>query len=145
MFVQDTQKWQRIAYAKKKRSNGAKALFPIRMSRPKRNFPKRGEVWWINFDPSIGTESSKTRPAIIVSNDISNEFLERIQAVPITSNITKVYPSETFVSVRGKKNKAAADQIATVSKLRLGNKIGRITEGELANLEFVVKLQLGLS
>ena len=115
------------------------------MSRPKRNFPKRGEVWWINFDPSIGTESSKTRPAIIVSNDISNEFLERIQAVPITSNITKVYPSETFVSVRGKKNKAAADQIATVSKLRLGNKIGRITEGELANLEFVVKLQLGLS
>lgn len=115
------------------------------MARPKRNFPKRGEIWWINFDPSIGTESAKTRPAIIVSNDSSNEFLERIQVVPLTSNVTKIYPSEAVIVLRGKKNKAAADQIATVSKLRIREKIGHVTADELASVEFVVRLQLGLS
>lgn len=113
------------------------------MSR-KRNFPKRGEVWWINFDPSIGTESTKTRPAIVISNDVSNEFLERVQVVPLTSNVAKIYPSETIVVLRGKKNKAAADQIATVSKLRLKEKIGRVSADELASVEYVLKLQLDL-
>ena len=111
----------------------------------KRDFPKRGDVWWVNFDPAIGTESMKTRPAVIVSNDISNEFLERVQVVPITSNVTKIYPSEAIVTLRGKKNKAAADQITTVSKLRLRTRIARLTEDELASVEFVMKMQLGLS
>ena len=113
------------------------------MSR-KRDFPKRGEVWWVNFDPSVGTEAAKTRPALIVSNDISNEFLERVQVVPLTSNVTKIYPSETIITLRGKKNKAAADQITTVSTLRIHKKIGRITPEELADVEFATKLQLGL-
>lgn len=113
------------------------------MSR-KRDFPKRGEVWWVNFDPSVGTESAKIRPAIIMSNDISNEFLERVQVVPLTSNVTKIYPSETIIMLRGKKNKAAADQITTASKRRLQERIGRITADELASVEFVLKLQLGL-
>lgn len=115
------------------------------MSRGKHHFPKRGEVWWINFDPSIGTESAKTRPAVVVSNDISNEFLERVQVVPLTSNVRKIYPSETVVMVRGKKNKAAADQITTTSKQRMKERIGRLTSDELASVEFVMKLQLGLS
>ncbi len=116
----------------------------IHMSRQKRSFPKRGEVWWVNFDPSIGTEAAKTRPAIIVSNDISNEFLERVQVVPLTSNITKIYPSETLIALRDKKSKAVADQIATVSKLRIRKKIGTLSSDELASVEFVLKLQLGL-
>ena len=115
------------------------------MSRTRSNAPKRGEIWWTTFGPAIGTESSKTRPAIIVSNDDSNEFLERLQVVPLTSNISKIYPSETIVMLRGKKNKAAADQVSTVSKRRLREKIGRITDDELASVEFVLKLQLGLS
>ncbi len=110
----------------------------------KNNFPRRGDIWWVSFDPSIGTEVKKTRPAIIVSNDISNEFLERVQVVPLTSNTTRVYPSETLVVIRGKKNKAAADQLATVSKKRLQKKIGRITTNEFAGVEYVLKLQLGL-
>lgn len=115
------------------------------MSRQKNNFPRRGEVWWVNFGPAVGTESAKTRPAIVISNDVSNEFLERVQVMPITSNVAKIYPSETIVVLRGKKNKAAADQIATVSKQRIKEKIGRLTNDELASVEFVVRLQLGLS
>lgn len=114
------------------------------MSRTRNNFPQRGEVWWTTFGLAVGTESSKTRPAIIVSSDDSNEFLERVQVVPLTSNVTKVYPSETTITLRGKKNKAAADQVTTVSKKRLRQRIGRITDDELASVEFVLKLQLGL-
>ncbi len=108
------------------------------------NFPKRGEVWWINFDPAIGTEAKKTRPAIVVSNDISNEFLERIQVVPLTGNTAKLYPSEALVVIKGKTSKAAADQIATVSKLRVHKKIGQLTASELADVEYVLKVQLRL-
>ena len=52
---------------------------------------KRGEVWWINFDPSIVGEIRKQRPAVIVSNDAANHYLNRVQVVPITSNVDKLY------------------------------------------------------
>lgn len=110
----------------------------------KSNFPKRGEVWWVCFDPSIGTEVKKTRPAIVMSNDSANEFLERIQVVPLTSNTARVYPSEALVSVQGKKSKAAADQVATVSKKRVYKKIGSLSTRDLGEVEYVLKIQLGL-
>ena len=114
------------------------------MNRKKVSFPKRGEIWWINFDPSIGTEITKTRPAVVVSNDISNEFLERIQVVPVTSKTEKIYPSESLVTIKGKRNKAMADQLATVSKRRLYKKIAKLTSEEMSGVEYVLKVQLGL-
>jgi mRNA interferase MazF len=82
---------------------------------------KRGEVWWINFDPSVGVEIRKQRPAVIVSNDAANKFLNRVQVVPLTSSLGKLYPSETYMTFRKKKAKAMADQLTTVSKKRLIN------------------------
>ncbi len=71
----------------------------------------RGEVWWIRFDPSVGGEIRKTRPAIILSSDRSNKYLNRVQVVPLTSKVDRLYPSEVFVTLEGKKSKAIADQL----------------------------------
>ena len=83
---------------------------------------KRGEVWWINFDPSVGGEIEKRRSGVIVSNDAANKFLNRLQVVLLTTNIDALYPSEAYVTLKGRRSKAMADQLTTVSKLRLINK-----------------------
>ena len=105
---------------------------------------KRGEVWWINFDPSLGGEVRKTRPAIILSNDVSNKYLNRVQVVLLTSTIGKLYPSEAYVTVSGKQSKAMADQVTMVSKQRLLNSVGSLSPSDLAAVESAVRNQLSL-
>ena len=63
---------------------------------------KRGEVWWVNFDPAVGGEIRKRRPAIVVSNDAANRHLNRLQVVPVTSNVSRVFLSEALVVVDGR-------------------------------------------
>ena len=104
----------------------------------------RGEVWWIRFDPSLGGEIKKTRPAVILSNDRSNKYLNRLQVVPLTGKLDRLYPSEVFVMIGGNRSKALADQLTTVSKLRVVNLIGKLSDADLLAVESVVKLQLGL-
>ncbi len=105
---------------------------------------KRGEIWWVDFNPSIGGEIQKIRPAIIISNNFSNHALNRVQVIPTTSNTERCYPCEAYVQILDKKSKAMADQIMTVSKKRLKSKISRISEIELLDIERIIKLQLGL-
>ena len=106
---------------------------------------KRGNVWWVSFDPSIGGEIQKTRPAVIVSNDSANARLNRVQVVPITSNVSRLYPCEAYVTLNGERRKAMADQIATVSKERFKQCIGSLTGNDMLAIEHAVCVQLGFA
>ena len=105
---------------------------------------KRGEVWWVNFEPSVGGEIRKQRPAIIVSNDAANRHLNRVQIVPLTSKIGHLYPSEAAVVVAGKQGKALADQLTTVSKHRMMNRAGSISPTEMRQVEKAIRVQLDI-
>jgi len=105
----------------------------------------RGEVWWVEFDPSTGSEIRKTRPAVIVSNDIANRNLARVLTMPLTSNTTRVYPGQVLVTVAGRQSKAMADQIMAADKRRLRSRLGVLSIDDLRDCEDAIRLQFGLT
>ena len=104
----------------------------------------RGEVWWLEFDPALGSEIRKTHPAVIVSNDAANLHLPRLQVIPLSNKMQRVYPSETVVTVAEQKSKAMADQIMTADKWRLKEYFGKLTQANMRAVEVVIKIHLGI-
>ena len=105
----------------------------------------RGSIWWVKFDPTVGTEITKTRPAIIVSNDTANQYLARVVVIPLTSNTSRIYPGEAVVTINGVSNKAMSDQIMSADKSRLKNKIGALSDADLCSIENAIKVFLNLT
>jgi mRNA interferase MazF len=105
---------------------------------------RRGDVWLVSFDPSLGGEIQKTRPAVILSNDTANALLNRVQVVPISSQVGRLYPAEAYVDVAGERRKAMADQITTISKQRLLRQLGKLSKENLEAVARVVCIQLNL-
>ena len=109
---------------------------------------KRGYVYLVNLNPVKGAETGKVRPAVVVSNDINNEYADTVTVVPITSNIAKVYPFEVFIP-KGtanltKDSKAKANQIRTIDKSRIIREIGKLPDSLLKELEKAIKIHLDL-
>lgn len=105
---------------------------------------RRGEIWWVEFDPSVGSEIRKTRPAVIVSNDAANRNLARVVVIPLTSNTGRQFPGEAIVLVGGQSSKAMADQIMAADKSRLKSQLGALSKSDMLAVEDAIKVHLGL-
>jgi mRNA interferase MazF len=108
------------------------------------DYPKRGDVYWVALDPAIGSETQKTKPYIIISNDAQNKKSLRTIIAPVTSKVKTIYPFETKVMVNGKEGKAMLDQIKAVDKKRLGKKICTVSIETLLEIDIALKIALAL-
>ena len=110
---------------------------------------KRGEIHLAALDPTIGREIAKTRPVVIVSNNVNNQFSGTVTVLPITSkNLQKIHPFEVLLS-KGvgnlpKNSKVKADQIRTLDKGRIIKLIGRLSDEDMICVETAVKIHLGM-
>jgi len=111
--------------------------------------PKRGEVYIVNFDPTVGSEISKTRPALILQNDIGNHY----SPVTIVSAISScadgiVYPTEVLItSPEGglsEKSVIVLNQIRTIDKKRLVKRIGEVSSQSMEKVDRAIEISLGL-
>lgn len=114
---------------------------------------RRGDIVTVSLDPARGSEAAKTRPAIVVSNDAANATATRlgrgvITVVPITSNVTRIYPFQVLLRADQtglrQDSKAQAEQIRSVAVERIGAQIGRLPTAVLAELDEALRVHLAL-
>ena len=110
---------------------------------------KRGDIYFAQLDPTRGSEIRKTRPVVIVSNDIANRASSLVTVAPLSSNVARVFPFEVAVSAAQsglpKDSKAMAQQVRTIDKARLANaRSGSLPAVQLAALDAALRLHLAL-
>lgn len=105
----------------------------------KSDFPKCGEIYWIELDPTVGSETKKRRPCVILSNNAYNKYSSRVVAAPVTSQIKGVYPCEFVVDIAGKPGKVMMDQVRSFDKQRLGRKLSELDNAVMDQLGDTLK------
>jgi mRNA interferase MazF len=110
---------------------------------------RRGEIYYADLSPTVGSEINKRRPVLIVSNEANNRAANTLTVLPITSNVSRVYPFEILLPPRDsglpKPSKAQAQQIRTIAKERLrGSALGRLSAALMHKAEEAMRLHLDL-
>jgi mRNA interferase MazF len=114
---------------------------------------RRGEIVSVTFDPVRGSETAKTRPAVVVSNDAANATATRlgrgvITVVPVTSNITRVYPFQVLLPAHQtglpRDSKAQAEQVRSVAVERVSGRLGQLTAELITELDQALRVHLSL-
>ena len=114
---------------------------------------RRGEIVTVNPDPAHGSETSKTRPAVVVSNDAADATATRlgrgvITVVPVTSNIARVYAFQVLLPAGQtglpRDSKAQAEQIRSVAVERIGPRVGQLPAALITELDQALRIHLGL-
>ncbi len=110
-----------------------------------RNSPKRGDVYWANLDPTVGTEINKKRPCLIISEDEGNEISSRVTVAAITSTIKTVHPFQVKIRMKNKDGKVLLNQIRTIDKRRLDGKIDSLDKDIMHQVDRALKIYLALT
>lgn len=109
---------------------------------------QKGDIYWARLDPVVGSETAKTRPVLIVSNDINNQYGATVTVLPVTSNTAKIYPFEVSLEANegGLRNesKVKANQIRTIDKSRLGTKIGQLNSVKMRAVQLAILIHLDI-
>ena len=110
---------------------------------------KRGEIWFADLSPTVGSEINKRRPVVIVSNNANNRVASTVTVLPITSNVDKIYPFEvalpTGASGLPKASKALAQQIRTIARDRIVGKLcGLLDKKTMDGIDHAIRLHLAL-
>jgi mRNA interferase MazF len=122
-----------------------------KFARDKASYPKRGEVYLVALDPTLGHEIKKTRPALIIQNNTNNEYLGTTIVAPITSALRLPLSPVHVLIIQGNASgldmtsMALLDQIRTVDKARLLRPLGQIDDQTLNQVEEAIKISLGLN
>jgi mRNA interferase MazF len=110
-----------------------------------RRAPRRGEIYWAILNRALRSEIRKARPAVIISNDSCNRFGARVVVLPVTGNVSSLYPGEARIEVRGVPGRVLGDQLQSIDKTRLGSRIGALSQDELLDVERAVRITLDLA
>ena len=109
---------------------------------------QRGDVFWANLDPTIGVEIQKTRPVVVMSNDVINQHSQLVIVVPLTTNVARLSPSHVLIP-RGEgglteDSKALTEQIRAMDKQRLTARIGALSARFLRLIEQAIRNSLNM-
>jgi mRNA interferase MazF len=109
-----------------------------------RRGPRRGDVYVVALDPTLGTEIRKTRPAVVVSNDSCNRYGARVVVLPVTSHVETLYPGEARIRLKGVPARVLGDQIRSIDKSRLRSRVAVLSRDELRDVEAAIRITLAL-
>jgi mRNA interferase MazF len=119
-------------------------------TRPKVSYPRRGEIWLVDLEPTRGAEIKKTRPALIIQNDIGNRASPLTIVAPISSKFSlPLYPIQVRVNAREggltEDSVVLLNQIRSIDKTRLVKRVGRLTAITMQSVDVSIRISLGLT